>query len=320
MSAFINMLINVVVFVLLAVPGVVLVKAKILKSEQSGVLSKVLLYIGMPFLILKSTMTVPFDSEFLKLVLISAAIGVGYTFLCIWLSKPATAMEKNAKTQGMMRFCSVFTNNGFLGIPLAAAVFADKPLVGISLIIINIITNAIMYTVGVFMISGDKSTVSVKKAFFNPVLIAFAIGLLINLSQIETSSPKVFEYALTYAGYLGGLVTPLSMLILGMKLGGVKILPMFTSWKTYYVSALKLIVVPAIIVALAFTVRGVFSFGDDLILGVFVAYALPTAALATTFSDSYGGDVENAVSFTLGTTILSIATIPLVYWLLVAIL
>ena len=86
MSALINMLINVIVFVLLAVPGVVLVKAKILKSEQSGILSKVLLYIGMPFLILKSTMTVPFDSEFLKLVLISAAIGVGYTFLCIWLS------------------------------------------------------------------------------------------------------------------------------------------------------------------------------------------------------------------------------------------
>ena len=320
MDALITMLINVIVFVLLAVPGVVLVKTKILKSEQSGVLSKVLLYVGMPFLILKSTMDVSFDSEFLKLVLVSAAIGVGYTFLCIFLSKPATAMEKNAKTQGMMRFCSVFTNNGFLGIPLAAAVFAGRPLVMTCLIIINIITNAIMYTVGVFLISGDKSNVSVKKAFFNPVLIAFVIGLLINLTGLKTGSPKAFGYMISYAGYLGNLVTPLSMLILGMKLGGVKILPMFTSWKTYYVSALKLVVVPAIIVALAFAVRSVFTFGDDLILGVFVSYALPTAALATTFSDSFGGDVENAVSFTLGTTILSIATIPLVYWLLIAIL
>ena len=266
MDALITMLTNVIVFVLLAVPGVVLVKTNTLKTEQSGVLSKVLLYVGMPFLILNSTMGVSFDSEFLKMVLISAAIGVGYTFLCIFLSKPATAME--TKTQGMMRFCSVFTNNGFLGIPLAAAVFPNRPLVMTCLIIINIITNAVMYTVGEFMISGDKSTVSVKKAVFNPVLIAFVIGLLLNLSGVKAYVPQIS----TYAGYLGGLVTPLSMLILGMKLGGVKILPMFTSWKTYFVSALKLVVMPAIIVALAFTVRSVFSFGDDLILGVFVSF------------------------------------------------
>ena len=316
MDALIVMLKNVIVFVLLAVPGVVLVKTKTLKSEQSGVLSKVLLYVGMPFLILNSTLNVSFGSEFLKMLLVSAAIGVGYTFLWIWISKPLTARERNANTQGMMRFCATFSNNGFLGIPLAAAVFSNRPLVMTCLIMINIITNAVMYTVGVFMISGDRSNVSVKKAFLNPVLIAFVIGLLLNLSGVKAHVPEIS----TYAGYLGGLVTPLSMLILGMKLGGVKILPMFTSWKTYYVSALKLVIVPAVIVALAFAVGNVFTFGDDLILGVFVAFAMPTAALATTFSDRFGGDVDNAVSFTLGTTILSIATIPLLYWLLVAIL
>lgn len=316
MDALIVMLKNVVVFVLLAVPGVILVKTKLLKSEQSGVLSKVLLYVGMPFLILNSTLNVSFDGELLKVVLISAAIGVGYTFLWIFLSKPVTAMEKEGKTRGMMRFCATFTNNGFLGIPLAVAVFPDQPLVLTCVVIINIITNAVMYTVGVFMISGDKSSVSVKKALFNPVLIAFLIGLVLNLLGVKKYLPEIS----TYAGYLGGLVTPLSMLILGMKLGGVKILPMFTSWKTYFVSALKLVVVPAVIVAIAFAMRSAFTFGDDLVLGVFVAFAMPTAALATTFSDTYGGDVENAVSFTLGSTILSIATIPLLYGLLASLL
>lgn len=316
MGALEIMLRNVLVFVLLAVPGVLLVKTKTLTSAQSGVLSKVLLYVGMPFLILNGTLNVSFDGELLKVVLLAAAIGVGYTFLWIALSKPLTAMEKNGKTRGIMRFCAVFSNNGFLGLPLAIAVFPDRPLVLTFVIIVNIITNAVMYTVGVFMISGDKSTVNVKKALCNPVLIAFVIGLGCNLLGVKQYLPEIS----TYAEYLGNVVTPLSMLILGMKLGEVKIGAMFTSWKTYYVSALKLIVVPAFAVALAFALKGAFTFGEDLALGAFVAFAMPTAALATTFSDSYGGDVENAVSFTLGTTLLSVACIPLLYWLLTALL
>lgn len=316
MDALITMFRNVIVFVLLAVPGAVLVKTKMLKTEQTHTLSKLLLYVGMPFLILKSTLNVSFNGELLKIVLLSAGIGVAYTFLWIFLSKPFTKMEKNESTRGVMRFCAVFTNNGFLGIPLAQAVFPDKPLVMTCLIIINIITNAVMYTVGVFMISRDKSTISAKKAVFNPVLIAFVIGLILNVLGVKTHVPEIVDYA----GYLGGLVTPLSMIILGMKLGSVKILPMFTSWKTYFVSALKLVVVPAVAVAIGFALKGAFTFGEDLILGLFVSFAMPTAALATTFADCYGGDVDNAVSFTLGTTILSIAVIPLLYWVVVALL
>lgn len=316
MDALETMLRNVIVFVLLAVPGVILVKTKILKSEQSGALSKVLLYVGMPFLILNGTLNVSFDGELLKVVLLAAAIGIGYTFLWIFLSKPVTGMEKDEKTRGVMRFCAVFSNNGFLGLPLVMAVFPDRPLVLTFVIIVNIVTNAVMYTAGVFMISGDRSTINVKKAALNPVLIAFVIGLACNLLGVKKYVPEVS----TYAGYLGGVVTPLSMLILGMKLGDVKISSMFTSWKTYFVSAIKLVVVPALVVGLAFALKGAFAFGEDLILGAFIAFAMPTAALATTFSDSYGGDVESSVSFTLGTTILSVATIPLLYWLLVALL
>lgn len=316
MDALIIMLKNVIVFVALAIPGLILVKTKLLKTEASGVLSKVLLYIGMPFLILNSTLNVSFNGELLKIIWISAVIGVVYTMACFFLSKPWTAMEEEEKTRGMMRFCSVFTNNGFLGIPLATAVFPTQPLVLTCVIIINIITNALMYTLGVFLISGDKSRIHVKKALCNPVLIAFVIGLILNLIGVKSVLPEIS----TYAGYLGGLVTPLSMLILGMKLGGVPIQPMFTSWKTYYVSAIKLVAMPAVIVAIALLLNSVFALGAELVLGVFVAFAMPTAALATTFADGYGGDMDNAVSFTLGSTILSVATIPLLYWLLLAIL
>jgi len=54
----------------------------------------------------------------------------------------------------------------------------------------------------------------------------------------------------------------------------------------------------------------------DTVIAMFLALAMPTAGLASAFSDQHHGDTENAVIFTLGTTILSIITIPLLYSLL----
>ena len=62
-DAFLPMLINVVIFLALAIPGFILVKCKLLKQEDSGVLSKLLMYVGMPFLILSGTLSVDFNGE-----------------------------------------------------------------------------------------------------------------------------------------------------------------------------------------------------------------------------------------------------------------
>jgi predicted permease len=220
-------------------------------------------------------------------------------------------MEREEKTQGMMRFSSVFSNNGFLGIPLAMAVFGAGSMPLMVVIILNIVTNVLMYTLGIYLISGDRKAISLKKAFLNPVLIAFVIGIIANLLNVKGYIPEVA----TYSTHFSNLVTPISMTILGMKMGGVKFLELFKSWKTYYVSALKLVVFPMIIVAIVFVLNQATAIiTPDMVLGVLIAFAMPTAGLASTFSDNFGGDTENAVAFTLGTTVLSIVTIPLLYW------
>ena len=313
MDALWIMLKNVIVFVALAVPGFILVKCKMLTQAQSGALSKLLMYVGMPFLILTNIVAkITFNKELLLMMGVVALIGGVYTFATFFLSKPITAMEKEEKTKGMMRFCSVFSNNGFLGIPLAMAVFgAGSELMVV--IILNIITNILMYTLGIYLVSGDKKAISFKKAFLNPVLIAFIIGVGLNLLKVKSYVPEVVDYS----AHFSNLVTPISMIILGMKLGTVKFTALFKSWKMYYVAALKLVVFPLIIVAIAFLVKMVWSVIDmAVVLGVFIAFATPTAGLASTFSDNYDGDTESAVVFTLGTTVLSVLTIPLIYWLI----
>ncbi len=319
MDALWIMLRNTIVFVALALPGFILVKTKMLKQEQSGALSKLLMYVGMPFLILTSTINnVKFDGELLAVIGIVAAIGVTYTVATFFLSKPLTLMEKAEKTRGMMRFSAVFSNNGFLGIPLAMAVFGAGSRILMVVIIINIITNLLMYTLGVYLISGDKNTISWKKALLNPVLIAFVLGIALNLLDVKSYVPEV----VTFSTHFSNIVTPISMTILGMKMGGVKFLPMFKSWKTYYVAALKLVVFPLIIVGILFVMKVLIGgpIDGDMIIGVFIAFAMPTAGLASTFSDQYDGDTKNAVAFTLGSTVLAVATIPLLYWALTEIL
>ncbi len=316
MEAFLSMFKSVGLFVALAVPGYLLVKVKMLNSAHSGVLSKLLMYVGMPFLILSGTINnISFNKEIILTVFVVAAVGIAFTFAIFFVSKPLAAMEREIKTNGMIRFCMAFSNNGFLGIPLAVAVFgADSPIMTV-LVILNIITNILMYTLGVYLVSGNKSKISLKKAFLNPVLIAFIIGIVLNLLKVNTYIPEVS----TFSSHFSGLVTPLSMTILGMKMAEIKFTSLFKSWRMYYVCALKLILFPTIIVGLLLAVDKIFSVNiidNSVILGFFIAFAMPTAGLASTFADGFGGDTENAVSMTLGTTLLSILTIPILYWIL----
>ena len=227
MNTLLIMLKNVIIFVLLAVPGYLLVKGKLMGQKESGTLSKLLTNVGMPFLILSSTLKLEFSGTFTKSMIIVGVLGVIFTVLMFLVSAFLVGKDSDNKRQGMMRFCMVFANNGFIGIPLARAVFGEGSAVMAYLIILNIITNVLMFTLGVYLISGDKNTINLKKALLNPVLIAFIVGIILNLAGVNGVLPELQ----TYSTYFSNIVTPLSMVILGMKLAGVQMKRLFSSWR-----------------------------------------------------------------------------------------
>ena len=182
MEAFLIMLKNVAIFVLLAIPGYLLVKKKMVKPTDTGVLSTLLTWLGMPFLILSGTLNINFSGEFVRSLLAVGAIGVLFNLLMIVLSAVITKKD-DGKKRGIMRFAMVYTNSGFLGIPLASAVFGSNSLIVIYIILLNIISNLFLFTVGVYLISGDKSHIQIKKAVLNPVLIAFILGIILSYNQ-----------------------------------------------------------------------------------------------------------------------------------------
>lgn len=309
------MLSSVAIFVALAVPGYLLVKTKTLKVEQSLPLSKLLMWVGMPFLILSSTLGLDLkNSTLLTGMGISLGITIGYVAVWFFLSALLSKKQGEGKKQGMIRFCMTFSNNGFLGLPLAEAVFNGTDSHAYSyLVISNVLTNLLMYTLGVYLISGDKSKMNFKKVLLNPVLISFVIGVVLNLLNVNAHIPQVLKYS----NHLKGIVTPVSMVILGMKMGGVKVSSLFTTAKTYYISVFKLLLVPIGAVTIAYFLGEWSGVGAvALAPAMLIAFGTPTAGLASTFADAYDGDSEGAAIYTLGTTLLSVATMPILYSLL----
>ena len=313
MDAFLIMLKNVAIFVLLTIPGYLLVKTKTLKASDSGVLSTILTWLGMPFLILSGTLNIDFSGDFVRSLLV---VGVGGTlfnilmiFLSAWLAK-----TDDRKKRGIMRFSMAYTNSGFLGIPLASAVFGNSSVIVIYIILLNIISNLFLFSVGVYLISGDKRHIQIKKALLNPVLVAFILGIVLNLSGAVKAVPEI----LTYSDYFKPIVTPIAMTVLGIKLGTVRFSSLFTRAGMYYTSFIRLVVFPVLAVLLLWLAGLVIPVDTDMLLGMLIGFACPTAAMATALSEKYDGDTENAVIYTLGTTVLSVITIPLLYWGLIA--
>jgi predicted permease len=207
------------------------------------------MWVGMPFLILSSTLGLDLkDATLLKGMGLSMAITLGYVAVWFFITALLTKKEGEIKKQGMVRFCMMFSNNGFLGLPLAAAVLGEGTEAYSYLVISNVLTNLLMYTIGVYFVSGDKSHMNLKKVLLNPVFISFVIGIVLNLLNVVDFVPQV----LVYSNHLKGIVTPVSMVILGMKMGGVKMSSLFTNLKTYTISACKLVLVPIGAVALAY--------------------------------------------------------------------
>lgn len=313
MSALTVMLKNVLIFVLLAVPGYLLVKGKKLRTEDSAPLSKLLTEVGVPFLVFSSTLKLEFTPELTRTMLITAGLTVVY-LLAMFPASALLARRDDAKRRGMERFSVIFANNGFIGIPLAQAVFGDGSAVAAYVIVINILNNVFMFSMGTPLIAGDSSARNLKKAIFNPVILAFVLGIALNLAGLNAIVPEV----MTYCTYFSNIVTPLSMVILGMKLAGVPVRALFATRRMYWVSALRLLVFPVLGTAAVLVLYklNLLWVSQDAVLAFFVAAAMPCAGMASAIADQCGGDTENAVKFTLGSTILSVVTIPVLYWAL----
>ncbi|PYZ95900.1 auxin efflux carrier [Alteribacter lacisalsi] len=206
-----------------------------------------------------------------------------------------------------MTLLAALGNTGFIGIPLCATIFG--PTGGLLAAIFDAGLDLILFSVGILMIqSGAGAGFKLRnlKAVINLPLIAVVAGLT---SVVTGFEPPAFLQQLT--ALLSGLAAPLAMLYIGMMLQvHFKEVGFRVYRQIWFPILIRLLAIPALTILIVFALP-LDSFLQSIIV---ILAAMPTITLSAILFPRYTGDEETAVVTIAFTTILSLATIPLVAW------
>lgn len=276
--------------------GLLLSRRGMITEQGSRDLSNVLLYAVIPCVILRSYMS-EFSTEKLRAMGLSALIAV-----IAFAASIAVAYLTCGTRHRIENFAVAFGNAGFIGIPLVTAVFG--PEAAFYVVSFSTFANLLQWTYGIVIISGKKETMNLRMVFVNPVFISMVIGIA--LFVLQPTLPTVVTGTI---GYIADGNTVLAMIILGYYLSKVQLRGLFADARLYLLSALRLLVVPAvtILVFLPFP----FARGEITLITL-IAAATPIASSTAIFAQKFDQDYRRAVSYVCLSTFLSVATLPLV--------
>lgn len=296
---FINVLSQVVILMLLILLGFILTKCKILTDEGIKSMTDMVLLLVTPCVIIKSFMR-EFDKTALKNLLISFLIAVlvhiGFIFIATVFMR-----AKNISSQRVLRFGVIFTNCGYMSLPLQQALLGeDGVFFGSSFIAIF---NLFVWSYGVLLMTGDRKYLTPKKLFINPGLIGIALGLIIFLFSIPI--PEIIKEPISY---MAALNTPLPMIIIGFHLANSKLSEEIRNPQCLKAIIVRLFLMPL----LALGVMYLLGVRGNMLISSTISCCAPTAAITTMFSAKYSADTSLSVSIVSLTTVVSLISIPLI--------
>lgn len=308
---FLSTFITVLIVVVLAVPGYVLRKTKILPDGATGVLAGVLLYVSQPGLMASSFLNKEFDAAMLVNFGWVILFAVVLILLVYFVSKLIFFRCKDEASRRACVACSYLGNVGFMGIPVMQMLFPGNDDLVLYTAVYNIAFNAMTWTLGIYSVTGDKKSVNPLKIVLNPPTIATIIVLPLFFCNVP-----VPEQVVTPIQYLGNMTLPLSMIILGIRLADMHPLRLVNDPKTYLASAVKLVLSPLLCLGVLLAVNALVPIDRYVIVALYVIAAMPTASSVLNFAEMFGGDCDTAAATTLMSTLLCILTIPVLMLLL----
>lgn len=288
---------TVIMFALIIV-GIICSKTKLISRESNRDLSGLVLNIINPVVILMAYQT-EYRPELMKKLGMSFLLSVIAYGLMIALSC-LLIRKKDGREVEIERFSAIYSNCGFMGIPLVNAMFGSEGVFCLTAFIT--VFNLCVWTHGIILISGNSGLKSVLKALRSPTMLAIYLGLIMFIARIKL--PSLLSQTLTY---ISDMNTPMAMIVSGVTIAGTKPHELVKNGRIYFVSMLRLVVFPlAVLLALL-------PFGADpeVLMTVVVASAAPPAAMCTLHCIRYNkNSVYSSEIFTAG-TIISVFTLPL---------
>ncbi|AWI05563.1 AEC family transporter [Clostridium drakei] len=274
-------------------------KKNIIDENFSNGLSKLLVEITTPFLVI-SSFSISYGPDVANNVIKAFIYSFAIFLLTPLLVKPLLIKVDKSK-RNVLEFAMVFSNCGFMGFPVAQSVFGNEGVVYAA--IFNMIFNIFVWTYGVMLFNNKSDIKGLKESLKNPGVVSSVIGLLIMIFSI-----KIPPLLLNTTKMVGGLTTPISMLIIGSLLSRSELKKIIKDKSMYYGSMIKLILLPLILYCISILFKE-----NSMVLKTFILMqAMPAGALTTIFAENFNKNKEYSAFIVSFSSLLSVVTIPLV--------
>ena len=280
--------------------GFFLGKKKLISVATNKQITNLLLTVFMP-----ASLFVAFPSEYdelsFNLFFSGLAAGVLIMLLLIVLSR---VIFNKWWVKGELRyesqFALIFNNATFLGYPIITTTFGPTGVIAYCGFIIAF--NIALFSYGIWLFERKVTLQLFQSIATNPNIIAVVLGMVLFL--LGVTLPGFITDAV---GFVGGATTPLSVICIGFMLSRADFKKILKKWRLTVTALIQLTVAPII----TCLVLGALNFPTEVIQVCTLIQALPTATSLGLFATKYGGNNIESSELVAISTLLSVATMPI---------
>ncbi len=315
---------QIAVLMILAIIGFAATKTGYLPELSGTYISKFVINITAPALIVTTMSSYEFTAKTAKDGLWISFFALTFMFFGLLMGAVASKVMKiEGATANVFKAHTMLGNVGYLGLPLLNSLFGEKGLVYANFFAVTL--ELMVWTLGVYLLNkhnGIEWKENLKK-LLSPSIIAFTTGLflaLINITQIASDyavAGAIHNILFKTLNPLGNITIYLVMIYIGISLaenGLGSISEILNKKLTFRLSFLKLIILPAT----AYLIFKLLGPGIDQFVKtvVILELAMPCATIITVLAAQYGSDHKFATENVVYSTLFSMFTLPVVLYIL----
>ena len=286
-------------------------KKGIIDDVASKRLSSLIIKIGQPMMIISALTEAEFSYENLKDGLVIVALGMVFHVVVGGLAFLLCKGFRDLDERKITEFSLMFTNGGFIGFPILDAIFPGRGSFIGAFFVIGF--HIYMWTLGIMMLSRGREDIKLtpKKALLNPGTIPCTIGLVLYLLKAVLPMPA---FTVDFTMTLYNLCLPISVLVTGALIAKQGLLRMGRNRSLYLFNLIKLFGIPLVVALLTKLITLGMADSYNTILFCTVIAALPSGASVSMLGEMYDISPEYAAQCVGSSSILSIGTLPLLYF------
>ena len=287
----------------LVVVGYVAGKLGYLGGDFDRQLSRLVINITCPALILSSSMTgtLPDRHFILPLLLISVITYIILAGVAFLLPRYLT---KKKDDEGPIGFALMFGNVGFMGYPVVASIFGHEAVFYAA--VLNVVNTFAVFTIGTLLITGKSEMEGErfqKKVLYSTPMLAAYLTMAIVALEID-NIPEAVSQPLTM---LGNITVPAALLIIGSSMSNLPLRSLLGNTTVYVTTLFRLAILP---IGIHFLMN-IAGFSPMVVNINTLVIAMPVATYGTILCLKYEKDTTMMTEVTFITTLLSMISIPL---------